>query len=141
LRSRRRSAHAKSAKTLLPRLSRYTTGYQRCEPSLRTWCSHIGGLFGWWTLLSSAPPSFFFTELGLLDSETDLWNYSLSLREIDKMRVDGKFVDAEGNRPTGQYVSLINERRSFWNSDRINNSGLVVPLASMLWTHLPATIV
>ncbi|KAF8478777.1 hypothetical protein JB92DRAFT_3085999 [Gautieria morchelliformis] len=24
--------------------------------------------------------------------ETDLWNYSLSLREIDKMRVDGKFV-------------------------------------------------
>ena len=25
--------------------------------------------------------------------ETDLWNYSLSLQEIDKMRVDGKFVD------------------------------------------------
>ncbi|KAF8075039.1 hypothetical protein FPV67DRAFT_1727433 [Lyophyllum atratum] len=24
--------------------------------------------------------------------ETDLWNYSLSLQEIDKMRVDGKFV-------------------------------------------------
>lgn len=39
--------------------------------------------------------------------ETDLWNYSLSLQEIDKMRVDGKFVDAEGNRPVGQYVSLI----------------------------------
>ena len=36
--------------------------------------------------------------------ETDLWNYSLSLQEIDKMRVDGKFVDAEGNRPSGQYV-------------------------------------
>ena len=36
--------------------------------------------------------------------ETDLWNYSLSLQEIDKMRVDGKFVDAEGNRPQGQYV-------------------------------------
>lgn len=36
--------------------------------------------------------------------ETDLWNYSLSLQEIDKMRVDGKFMDAEGNRPGGQYV-------------------------------------
>ena len=37
--------------------------------------------------------------------ETDLWNYSLSLQEIDKMRIDGKFVDAEGNTPMGQYVS------------------------------------
>lgn len=37
--------------------------------------------------------------------ETDLWNYTVSLQEIDKMRVDGKFVDADGNRPTGQYVS------------------------------------
>lgn len=36
--------------------------------------------------------------------ETDLWNYSLSLQEIDKMRIDGKFVDSEGNRPQGQYV-------------------------------------
>ena len=38
--------------------------------------------------------------------ETDLWNYSLSLQEIDKMRVDGKFVDAEGNAPVGQYVCV-----------------------------------
>ena len=37
--------------------------------------------------------------------ETDLWNYTVSLREIDKMRVDGKFVDAEGNKPAGQYVN------------------------------------
>ena len=37
--------------------------------------------------------------------ETDLWNYSLSLQEIDKMRVDGKFLNAEGVRPDGQYVS------------------------------------
>ena len=36
--------------------------------------------------------------------ETDLWNYSLSLQEIDKMRIDGKFLDSEGNRPEGQYV-------------------------------------
>lgn len=39
--------------------------------------------------------------------ETDLWNYSLSLQEIDKMRVDGKFVDSEGNRPGGQYVIMV----------------------------------
>ncbi|TFY68214.1 hypothetical protein EVJ58_g1145 [Rhodofomes roseus] len=45
--------------------------------------------------------------------ETDLWNYSLSLQEIDKMRVDGKFVDAEGNRPSGQYVRLT-VRRISW---------------------------
>lgn len=38
--------------------------------------------------------------------ETDLWNYSLSLQEIDRMRVDGKFVDSDGNRPSGQYVRL-----------------------------------
>ena len=39
--------------------------------------------------------------------ETDLWSYSLSLQEIDKMRIDGKFVDSEGNRPAGQYVSIL----------------------------------
>lgn len=38
--------------------------------------------------------------------ETDLWNYTVSLQEIDKMRVDGKFVDAEGQVPAGQYVSV-----------------------------------
>lgn len=45
--------------------------------------------------------------------ETDLWNYSLSLQEIDKMRVDGKFVDSEGNRPAGQYVSCLSNNVSF----------------------------
>lgn len=39
--------------------------------------------------------------------ETDLWNFSLSLHEIDKMRVDGKFVDADGNKPPAQYVCAI----------------------------------
>lgn len=29
----------------------------------------------------------------------------MSLREIDAMRVDGKFVDAAGNKAEGQYVS------------------------------------
>jgi len=45
--------------------------------------------------------------------ETDLWNYSLSLQEIDKMRIDGKFVDSEGNRPPGQYVLLYLLRRCY----------------------------
>ena len=38
--------------------------------------------------------------------ETDLWNYTLSLQEIDKMRVDGKFMDLDKNIPHGQYVSI-----------------------------------
>lgn len=45
--------------------------------------------------------------------ETDLWNYSLSLQEVDKMRIDGKFVDSEGNRPPGQYVLLYLLRRCY----------------------------
>jgi hypothetical protein len=39
--------------------------------------------------------------------ETDLWNYSLRLQEVDKMRVDGRFVDSEGAQPSGQYVRLM----------------------------------
>lgn len=38
--------------------------------------------------------------------ETDLYNFQVSLTEIDKMRVNGKFVDAEGKKPEGQLVSL-----------------------------------
>jgi hypothetical protein len=43
--------------------------------------------------------------------ETDLWNYTLSLQEIDKMRVNGKFVDLEQNVPPGQYVSRDGQLR------------------------------
>ncbi|KAF9643296.1 hypothetical protein BDM02DRAFT_3132520 [Thelephora ganbajun] len=39
--------------------------------------------------------------------ETDLRNCTLSFREIDKMRVDGAFVDLEKNIPQGQYLSTI----------------------------------
>jgi len=39
--------------------------------------------------------------------ETDLWNYSLSLQEVDKMRIEGKFVDSDGNQPSGQYVRFL----------------------------------
>lgn len=83
-----------------------------------------------------------FADVASFRSETDLWNYSLSLREIDKMRVDGKFVDAEGNRPTGQYVSSSITYISLWRSDRLARpSGLVVPPTSMLWPHLSVTII
>ena len=43
--------------------------------------------------------------------ETDLWNYQLSLQEIDKMRVNGKWVDSEGNQPGGQFALLYLLRR------------------------------
>ena len=36
--------------------------------------------------------------------ETDLYNFQVSLQEIDRMRVDGKFVDSEGKKPHGQRV-------------------------------------
>lgn len=69
--------------------------------------------------------------------ETDLWNYSLSLQEIDKMRIDGKFVDAEGNRPVGQYV------RVFFIFPRVvtdQPSGSSVPVETMLWSHLSSIV-
>lgn len=39
--------------------------------------------------------------------ETDLWNYQVTLKEIDRLRVDGKFVDTEGKQPEGQLVSRV----------------------------------
>ncbi|KAL7420319.1 hypothetical protein Q5752_005288 [Cryptotrichosporon argae] len=42
--------------------------------------------------------------------ETDLYNYQMSLREIDSMRVDGTFIDAEGNKlMTGPASEPISE--------------------------------
>ncbi|KAG5639079.1 hypothetical protein H0H81_007023 [Sphagnurus paluster] len=71
--------------------------------------------------------------------ETDLFNYSLSLQEIDKMRVDGKFVDAEGNRPPGQYVLLYLLRRCYGLIYRLLSSSEPVseelmPIANKLST-------
>jgi hypothetical protein len=71
--------------------------------------------------------------------ETDLWNYSLSLQEIDRMRVDGKFVDAEGNRPQGQYVLLYVLRRCYGLIYRLLSSSEPVseelmPIANKLTT-------
>ncbi|OCH87511.1 hypothetical protein OBBRIDRAFT_796116 [Obba rivulosa] len=71
--------------------------------------------------------------------ETDLWNYSLSLQEIDKMRVDGKFMDSEGNRPAGQYVLLYLLRRCYGLIYRLLSSSEPVseelmPIANKLST-------
>ncbi|PPQ62875.1 hypothetical protein CVT24_006273 [Panaeolus cyanescens] len=71
--------------------------------------------------------------------ETDLWNYSLSLQEIDKMRVDGKFVDSEGSRPPGQYVLLYLLRRCYGLIYRLLSSSEPVseelmPIANKLTT-------
>jgi Protein of unknown function (DUF2408) len=70
--------------------------------------------------------------------ETDLWNYSLSLQEIDKMRVEGKFVDSEGNRPEGQYVSLPLARRKEASLTALLK-GLALLAQEMLWLDLSAT--
>ena len=42
------------------------------------------------------------------------------------MRVEGKFVDADGNRPEGQYVSFIH--RCFFSCDGSNRVSLQVLL-------------
>ena len=73
--------------------------------------------------------------------ETDLWNYSLSLQEIDKMRVEGKFVDSEGNRPGGQYVRFsFDNSKSMDNVDKPVMSGFDVSLTAMLWPTLSVII-
>jgi hypothetical protein len=37
----------------------------------------------------------------------DLYNFQMTLQEIDGMRIDGKFVDSEGKKPEGQLVSIF----------------------------------
>ncbi|KAK7679423.1 hypothetical protein QCA50_017477 [Cerrena zonata] len=71
--------------------------------------------------------------------ETDLWNYSLSLQEIDKMRIDGQFMDLEGNTPAGQYVLLYLLRRCYGLIYRLLSSSEPVseelmPIANKLST-------
>lgn len=71
--------------------------------------------------------------------ETDLWNYSLSLQEIDKMRIDGKFVDSDGNRPGGQYVSAVSyaHRRA---PSQLILIGAALSAEAMLRPHLPSSV-
>ena len=71
--------------------------------------------------------------------ETDLWNYSLSLQEVDKMRIDGKFVDSEGNQPAGQYVRLASTAASVSHlcvDKKISVKGPPVSPSTVLWRHL-----
>ncbi len=65
--------------------------------------------------------------------ETDLWKYTRSLQELDKMRVEGKFVDSDGNKPKGQYVSgyLLPQ----WLIDLSDKHSFVFA-AAMLWYYL-----
>jgi hypothetical protein len=75
--------------------------------------------------------------------ETDLWNYSLSLQEVDKMRIDGKFVDSEGNQPAGQYVRLASTPRQFhtaWVLTHFSVKGPPVSPSTVLWRHLSAAV-
>lgn len=44
---------------------------------------------------------------------TDLYNYQMTLQEIDGMRKNGKWVDTEGNKPEGQLVLLYLLRRCY----------------------------
>ncbi|CAK5283383.1 unnamed protein product [Mycena citricolor] len=71
--------------------------------------------------------------------ETDLWNYSSALQDIDKMRVDGKFLDSEGGRPPGQYILLYLLRRCYGLIYRLLSSSEPVseelmPIANKLST-------
>lgn len=52
------------------------------------------------------------------------------------MRVDGKFVDADGNKAEGQYVSLF---IAYWISKYAKRfgPGTHVPPPTMLRSHLP----
>ena len=72
--------------------------------------------------------------------ETDLWNYTVSLQEIDKMRVDGKFVDAEGQVPAGQYVSIY-PYIIFMSLCSLQLSGSFVSFKTMLRIDLSSTLI
>lgn len=54
------------------------------------------------------------------------------------MRIDGKFVDAEGHRPVGQYVSNRKQLSHIAISDL--RAGLAVSAETMLWPHLPPSL-
>jgi len=71
--------------------------------------------------------------------ETDLYNFQVSLQELDAMRVDGKFVDAEGNKPEGQLVLHYLLRRCYGLIYRLMSSSEpiseeLMPIANKLST-------
>ena len=54
--------------------------------------------------------------------ETDLWTYHLTLKDIDRLRVNGRFVDNEGRQPEGQLVLLYLLRRCYGLINRLLSS-------------------
>lgn len=71
--------------------------------------------------------------------ETDLYSFAMRLKEIDRLRVGGKFVDGEGNIPSGQYVLLYLLRRCYGIIYRLLSSSEPVseelmPIANKLST-------
>lgn len=51
------------------------------------------------------------------------------------MRVDGKFVDSEGNRPEGQLVRLPRAQTCAWRLT-VQNTGAAVSPSTLLWSVL-----
>lgn len=75
--------------------------------------------------------------------ETDLWNFQVSLKEIDRLRVNGKFVDSEGKQPEGQLVSVCVARLNTWREligagPTMFRPDLALPAPTMLWSDLPS---
>lgn len=71
--------------------------------------------------------------------ETDLYNFQVSLQELEAMRVDGKFVDAEGNKPEGQLALHYLLRRCYGLIYRLMSSSEpiseeLMPIANKLST-------
>lgn len=57
------------------------------------------------------------------------------------MRVDGKFVDSEGNVPSGQYVRLLFPPGCFVTKYlSVICPGTTLLVKTMLWHHLPTTV-
>jgi hypothetical protein len=57
------------------------------------------------------------------------------------MRVDGKFLDAEGNRPEGQYVRTLAPCLSTSNLQASFFIGAFIPVKTVLWSNLSLTII
>lgn len=73
--------------------------------------------------------------------ETDLYNYTVALRDIDQMRHQGKWnvgENIDGKPGQGQYVSRHRINGAHW---LINlNTGAFIPSSKMLWSHLQSSL-
>lgn len=68
--------------------------------------------------------------------ETDLYDYQRQLERIDESRVDGNFVDAEGNFAE-LYVQRVNMiAYSLSNSTKLTSLDAALSHSKKLWIHL-----